>query len=424
VRADEVTPERPRGVVAFDVDGVLLRTLFLWQIAQRRGPRVWIRAAWLGGLLKIGAIPVREAVERGYRLMEGTSVRRLDEIASSLKLAPGAADIARKLREVGYVVVLVSAGVPQRVVDRIAARVGADRASGIPLEIRDGRLTGRILGDRHSPAGKKEALESMLRALGFGWTDTTVVVDDRSNTEIVDAAWRSIGVNPELPILRSATFVLHTRNLEEILEFFPEGYRLGITPQWLAVRHEVVRKGIHACAVFVPMIASWSRPFALWLVGLVSLVFVVSELARLHGATFPFMASVTWRAMRPGESRGMAWGPILFGCGIWLALRLFPLYPATVGILILAIGDSAASVLGRAFGNTMLPHNPGKSLVGSVSLFAVGVIIAMFYVSFPWALLVGAVASTLESLPFGAMDNLFLPLATASVLAFARASGG
>ena len=63
---------------------------------------------------------------------------------------------------------------------------------------------------------------------------------------------------------------------------------------------------------------------------------------------------------------------------------------ATVGILVLAVGDSVASLAGRAFGSTALPHNPGKTLVGSFSLFAVGVIIATFFVSVPWALAVGA----------------------------------
>ncbi|MBD3348028.1 MAG: HAD-IB family phosphatase [Candidatus Eisenbacteria bacterium] len=418
-------PRGRRGVVAFDVDGVLLKGLFLSRAAARRGPLVWIRSAWLGLLLKLGVLSVRTAVERAYRLQRGATLREFEELGRRLPLARGAAEVCGRLRAAGYTIVLVSVGVPDLVVQTIAARVGADRASGAAVETdQSGVLTGRLLGGRHSEEGKRDALDEMLADLGFAWTDATVVVDDKSNSEIVSSAWRSVAVNPELPILSEATFVLHTRNLSEILEFFPEGYDVGITPQWMAVRHEVFRKGIHVCAVVVPLVAAWSREGALALVGATTVLFLVSELARLGGLALPLFSNVTWRAMRSTEARGVALGPVLFGVGIWLTLFLFPLDMATAGILVLAVGDTAASLVGKAFGRTLLPHNPGKTVVGSLSLFAVGVVIAIFYLPLPWAILVGTVAAVVESLPIGAYDNLLLPLATsASLSAFAGAVG-
>ena len=112
-------------------------------------------------------------------------------------------------------------------------------------------------------------------------------------------------------------------------------------------------------------------------------------------------------------------GPFLFGVGIFIAVAFFEPAAATVGVLVLAIGDSAASLVGKTFGRTTLPYNPGKTVLGSLSLFAVGVLVAIFFVSVPWALLVGAVASLVESLPLGPSDNLLLPLATAGVVALA-----
>jgi dolichol kinase len=291
------------------------------------------------------------------------------------------------------------------------------------LEESGGVLTGRLVGHRHSERGKREGLEKFLRASGFGWGETTVVVDDRSNVEIVESAWRSIAVNPELPILRRASFVLHTRDLREILEFFPEGYKWGITPQWLAVRHEAFRKAIHACAIVVPAIAAWSKPVALGLVGSVTLLFAASEVLRLLGVALPVFSIVTWRSMRSMESRGIVLGPLLFGLGIWLAIAIFSRAAATAGVLILAIGDGAASLVGKAFGRTPLQHNPLKTFEGSLALFAVAVMIAAFFVSLPWALVVGGVACLLESLPTGPADNLILPLGTAGAVAVASAMG-
>jgi dolichol kinase len=261
----------------------------------------------------------------------------------------------------------------------------------------------------------------MLRKRGLTWADATVVVDDSSNLEVVSYAWRSIGVNPEWSVLREADFVVYTRNLKEILEFFPEGYKAGVTLRQTAILHEAFRKAIHSCSIVIPVLAFWWPTWTLWLVGSVTAVYLVSELMRLLGVAVPIFSSVTWRAMRPGEPRTIVAGPFLFGVGIFATVALFEPAAATVGVLVLAIGDSAASLVGKTFGHTTLPYNPGKTLLGSLSLFAVGVLIAIFFVSVPWALLVGAVASLVESLPLGPSDNLLLPLATAGVVALGLA---
>jgi phosphoserine phosphatase/dolichol kinase len=418
VAADGTRPAG-KGVVAFDVDGVLLRGLFLSRVASTTSAWIWVRSMWLGFRLKLGLIDVRQAVERAYSFQKGVPLKDILAVGDSLRIAHGAAELCAELKRDGYSVVLVSAGVPQQVVERIASNVGADAAHGVLLEEEDGILTGRLTGERQSGRGKREALDRMLHERGLRWADATVVVDDASNVEIVDAAWRSIAVNPEWRILRRADFVVYTRDLHEILEFFPEGYASGVTLRETAVRHEAFRKAIHSCSIVIPVLASWSKPLTLWLVGLVTLVYLVSESMRLMGIAVPLFSTVTWRAMRPGEPRMVVPGPLLFGVGIFLTVALFQPAAAAVGVLVLAIGDSAASLVGRAFGNTTLPYNPGKTLLGSLSLFAVGVLIAIFYVPVPWALLVGVVASVVESLRLGPSDNLLLPLATAGVVAVA-----
>ena len=232
-----------RGVVAFDVDGVLLRRLFLLSAAWDAGPVVWLRTLWFGFQLKVGALDVREAVEGAYRLLAGQTMESLLAVGESLRLTEGAQELCSRLRESGYLVVLVSAGVPQEVLERMAGRLGAHAAYGVLLERLDGRLTGRLLGKRHSARGKRRSLERILERWGAGWHETTVIVDDASNMDIVEAAWRSIAVNPEVAVMKRASFVLHTGNLIELLEFFPAGEvnhaGHGSAEQRKAVAHRV-----------------------------------------------------------------------------------------------------------------------------------------------------------------------------------------
>ena len=155
-----------RGVVAFDVDGVLLRRQFLVSAARDAGPIIWLRTLWLGFQLKVGAIDVRQAVEGAYRLLEGRTMADLFATGESLRLTDGALELCTRLRECGYLVVLVSAGVPQEVLERMAAYLGAQAAYGVLLERLDGRLTGNLLGERQSARGKRRSLEPPGRQPG------------------------------------------------------------------------------------------------------------------------------------------------------------------------------------------------------------------------------------------------------------------
>ena len=250
----------PRGAVAFDVDGVLLQGLFLYRAAWRKGAMVWVRSLGLGILHKLGLLSVKDVVERAYALQPRLEDERRARGGRVGPPRPGGARglrgaqggrLHRRLRERGG-----AAG--RRRTPGLPS--GRGRGAGVLLEVEDGILTGRVVGGRHTETGKRESLERMLGQAGFGWTETTVVVDDRSNSELVRAAWRSIGVNPELPILRDASFVLHTQDLREILQFFPEGYEVGVTPQRLAVRHEAVGRRFTRARPSCPLWRSGRRP--------------------------------------------------------------------------------------------------------------------------------------------------------------------
>jgi dolichol kinase len=308
-------------------------------------------------------------------------------------------------------------------VEVLGKRLGADEAYGTLLEERGGRLTGRVLGNRHSPHGKLEVLSEVLTRDGLVWDDTTVVVDDRSNAEIVAAAGTSIGVNPELPVLKDAQFVMPCVDLTEVLDFVPGSTTSQAAARSRELTHELVRKAVHICGVAVPALAAWSKPFTLILIAVVTGLYALSEALRQLGLALPPVSTITRWAMRKAEARGVVKGPILYGAGIWLTVALFGHAPATAGVLTFAVGDGAASLVGSSIGRIPLPHSRGKTLEGSLAVLLAGVFIAIFFVSWPWAIAVGVVASLVESLPIGDFDNLFLPLACAGVVVLARRVG-
>ncbi|MCJ7559395.1 phosphatidate cytidylyltransferase, partial [Candidatus Bathyarchaeota archaeon] len=81
-----------------------------------------------------------------------------------------------------------------------------------------------------------------------------------------------------------------------------------------------------------------------------------------------------------------------------------------------ALGDSAASLFGRRFGNRILPFNKGKTLEGSIVGFFFAFLFAMYFVPVQFALLAAVVTAMIECLPLPLNDNLAIPVVTGLVL--------
>lgn len=114
----------------------------------------------------------------------------------------------------------------------------------------------------------------------------------------------------------------------------------------------------------------------------------------------------------PREERRVA-SSTWYTLGVFLAVLLFPRDAVIPGILVLALADPAASVVGRRFGRRPL----GKGSVEGSGTFALVAFLVLWPFVGPGAAALGALsAATVEILPLGLDDNLTVPLTVAGVL--------
>jgi dolichol kinase len=113
-------------------------------------------------------------------------------------------------------------------------------------------------------------------------------------------------------------------------------------------------------------------------------------------------------------SKFTAKGAITFFVGIFIAVLLFaPLY-AALSILVLAVGDSLATIAGHYAGKHALLK---KTLEGTLTFFICTFAILVFFVAPTKALLVALVASATELItPPSLDDNLTIPFVTGLLL--------
>jgi dolichol kinase len=127
-----------------------------------------------------------------------------------------------------------------------------------------------------------------------------------------------------------------------------------------------------------------------------------TRLNSLFFAAFPALAS-------PREAVGTA-SSTWYAGGVLLLYALFPIALVVPAVLVLALADPAAAVVGRRWGRRRL----GKgTVVGSLTFVAMAFVILAAFVTPAAALAVALVAAGAEALPWRIDDNLTVPLAAA-----------
>ena len=146
----------------------------------------------------------------------------LDEVYDDIVLAPGARTLVRTLRRLGYRFAIVSGGFTQ-ITDRLAADLGIHFSRANELEIVDGRLTGRIVGDVVDRAGKAAALREFAAEVGVPEAATIAIGDGANDLDMLNAAGLGIAYNAKPMVRDAADTSVNVPYLDAIM------YLLGIS---------------------------------------------------------------------------------------------------------------------------------------------------------------------------------------------------
>ncbi len=169
-----------------------------------------------------GELDFEESLRHRVAALEGLSASALDEVYAAIELAPGARTLVRTLKRLGYQFAIVSGGFSQ-ITDKLAAELGIDYAKANELEIVDGKLTGRVLGEIVDRAGKATALRQFAEQSGTPLSQTVAIGDGANDLDMLAAAGLGVAFNAK-PVVRAAADThLSVPYLDTIL------YLLGIS---------------------------------------------------------------------------------------------------------------------------------------------------------------------------------------------------
>ncbi len=211
---------RAMRLVVMDVDSTLLQDEAIDVLAARAGCAAQVREVTAAAMR--GELDFAESLHQRVGLLAGLDASVIDEVAGSLRLAPGARTLIRTLKRLGYRCGIVSGGFTQ-LTDWLTIELGLDFAEANTLEIADGKLTGRVVGPVIDRAGKERALRHFAATVGVPLSQTVAVGDGANDLDMISAAGLGIAFNAKPAVRDAADTSLSVPHLDAIL------YLLGIS---------------------------------------------------------------------------------------------------------------------------------------------------------------------------------------------------
>ncbi|OGD46908.1 hypothetical protein A3K70_01130 [Candidatus Bathyarchaeota archaeon RBG_16_48_13] len=407
-------------LVAFDVEGVILEArsniffnkggIFLYSLSRRKGAKSFLLFLFHAFLYEIGLASLGKVIVKVVTNIKGLRESDLLDVYHGMPLKPGVVETFQALKKNGLKTALLSSGVPDLIMQKLAERLDADFFRGLELEAKDGLLTGRVLGSQYIEESKVRSIVEFCEIEGITPYETAAVGDDATNIRLFERSGMRIGINPDRKLVQLSDTILYQRKLTAILPMIlmDEQY-IQETPSMR--RKDWIRNMVHSSGILTAWLAMEIGEISTVLVILLlSSFYLISELFRLNDRRFPIFAKVTNSVARLSELQSLVVTPIYFAVGIIASFLMYPRPISFAAIAVFTVGDSVANLVGRRFGTFSLPYNKGKTLEGSLAGFAAALISASIFLSYPFALLCAAVALFVESLPLRIDDNLSVPI--------------
>ena len=167
-----------------------------------------------------GQIDFAESLRRRVALLEGLEESALQRVYDDrLRLSPGAEIMLAKIKEYGIKTLLVSGGFVF-FSERLKARLGLDFAYANTLEIINGKLTGKVLGDILGAQEKADYLVRTRDELALQGKQVIAIGDGANDLKMMTQASISIAYHAK-PVVRSqATFAFNFVGLDGLVTLF------------------------------------------------------------------------------------------------------------------------------------------------------------------------------------------------------------
>lgn len=211
---------RNRRLICFDMDSTLIKTEVIDELADRAGAGEEVRAITEAAMR--GELDFSESFKKRVSLLKGLDESVMQEIAENLPIMDGADRLMHTLKKCGYKIAILSGGFTY-FGNYLKKRFGADYLYANELEIIDGKLTGKHLGDIVDGKRKAELLKFLAQVEKIELDQVIAVGDGANDLPMLNIAGLGIAFHAKPKVKENARQSISSIGLDGVLYFL--GFR-------------------------------------------------------------------------------------------------------------------------------------------------------------------------------------------------------
>lgn len=214
---------RMRRLICFDMDSTLIETEVIDELAMRAGVGDQVKAITERAMR--GEIDFIESFKERVSLLKGLDESVMREIAENLPSTEGVERLMYVLKRYGYKIAILSGGFTY-FGNYLKDKFGIDYVYANELEIIDGKLTGRYLGDIVDGKRKAELLRLIAQVEKVDIAQTIAVGDGANDLPMLSIAGLGIAFHAKPKVAANARQSINTIGLDGVLYFlgFKDSY--------------------------------------------------------------------------------------------------------------------------------------------------------------------------------------------------------